>query len=182
MLERFTHAARAVVVRAQEESAALGHDHVGSEHLLLALATAGGDTVAGVLGSLGAGADALRAAVERRDPDGLDADALASIGIDLDEVRRSVEESFGPGALGGRRAGEGGGRARHRPFTPHAKRVLERSVREAVALRDRGLAPEHLLLGVAGERDGGAAAALRACGTAPDALRAATLRALREAA
>ncbi len=28
-----------------------------------------------------------------------DADALASIGIDLDEVRRRVEEAFGPGAL-----------------------------------------------------------------------------------
>jgi hypothetical protein len=29
----------------------------------------------------------------------LDAEALASIGIDLDEVRRSVEEAFGEGAL-----------------------------------------------------------------------------------
>jgi hypothetical protein len=29
----------------------------------------------------------------------IDAHALASIGIDLDEVRRRVEESFGPGAL-----------------------------------------------------------------------------------
>jgi len=28
-----------------------------------------------------------------------DADALATIGIDLDEVRRRVEEAFGPGAL-----------------------------------------------------------------------------------
>jgi hypothetical protein len=29
----------------------------------------------------------------------LDAEALAAIGIDLDEVRRRVEETFGPGAL-----------------------------------------------------------------------------------
>jgi len=29
----------------------------------------------------------------------LDAEALATIGIDLDEVRRRVEEAFGPGAL-----------------------------------------------------------------------------------
>jgi hypothetical protein len=35
----------------------------------------------------------------------LDADALASIGIDLDEVRRRVEELFGPGALERTRAG-----------------------------------------------------------------------------
>jgi len=35
----------------------------------------------------------------------LDADALASIGIDLDEVRRRVEEAFGPGALERTQAG-----------------------------------------------------------------------------
>jgi hypothetical protein len=35
----------------------------------------------------------------------LDAEALASIGIDLDEVRRRVEEQFGPGALERTRAG-----------------------------------------------------------------------------
>ena len=34
----------------------------------------------------------------------LDADALAAIGIDLDEVRRRVEESFGRGALDRTRA------------------------------------------------------------------------------
>jgi hypothetical protein len=39
----------------------------------------------------------------------LDAEALATIGIDLDEVRRRVEEAFGPGALERTRAG---GRAR----------------------------------------------------------------------
>ena len=30
--------------------------------------------------------------------DSADAEALASIGIDLDEIKRRVEESFGPGA------------------------------------------------------------------------------------
>jgi hypothetical protein len=34
----------------------------------------------------------------------LDAEALAAIGIDLDEVRRRVEESFGPEALDRTRA------------------------------------------------------------------------------
>jgi len=34
-----------------------------------------------------------------------DAEALASIGIDLDEVRRRVEEAFGPGALERTRTG-----------------------------------------------------------------------------
>jgi hypothetical protein len=35
----------------------------------------------------------------------LDAEALASIGIDLDEVRRCVERAFGEGALERTRAG-----------------------------------------------------------------------------
>jgi ATP-dependent Clp protease ATP-binding subunit ClpA len=181
MFERFTRSARDAVVRAQEESAALGHDHIGTEHLLLGLAAGGGPVVEQILSSVGVGDGALRAAV--RDgglPDGMDADALASIGIDLDAVRRSVEESFGPGALSGRP--RGGSRTGHKPFSAGAKRVFERSLREAVARRGRELRPEHLLLGLVGERDGGAAAALRRCGTSPDAVRAATLRALRDAA
>jgi ATP-dependent Clp protease ATP-binding subunit ClpA len=181
MFERFTRSARDVVVRAQEESAALGHDQIGTEHLLLGLAARGGPIVATVLGSLGVDADALRAAIRGTDPGGLDADALAAIGIDLDAVRRSVEESFGPGALG-RARDRDARRARRKPFSARAKRALERSVREAIALRGRHLGPEHLLLGVSGDPDGRAAAALRRCGTSPDALRAATLRALRDAA
>jgi hypothetical protein len=37
MFERFTDAARDVVTRAQEEARRLGHDYIGTEHLLLAL-------------------------------------------------------------------------------------------------------------------------------------------------
>jgi ATP-dependent Clp protease ATP-binding subunit ClpC len=37
MFERFTHEARAIVTRAQAEASALGHDNIGTEHLLLAL-------------------------------------------------------------------------------------------------------------------------------------------------
>jgi len=37
MFEKFTEKARLVIVRAQEESRALNHDHVGTEHILLAL-------------------------------------------------------------------------------------------------------------------------------------------------
>jgi ATP-dependent Clp protease ATP-binding subunit ClpA len=181
MFERFTKAARAAIVRAQEEAEALAHDHVGSEHVLLGLAGDGG-IAADVLDSLGAEQAALRAAVRNTPRDGLDAEALAAIGIDLAEVRRRVEESFGPGALAGHRGCRRGLQRGQRPFTPRAKRVLERSVREAIALHDRHLGPEHLLLGLAGEQDGGAAAALRRCGTSPNAVRVATLRALRDAA
>ena len=50
MFERFTRALRDVVIRAQDEAAELGHDFLGTEHLLLGLA-AGDDPI---LASLGA--------------------------------------------------------------------------------------------------------------------------------
>jgi ATP-dependent Clp protease ATP-binding subunit ClpA len=180
MFERFTHAARDIVARAQYESDTLGHDHIGREHLLLGLAGADDPLVREVLRTIGVREDALRAAIQSGLPD-VDADALASIGIDLDAVRRSVEESFGPGALG-RRDCRRARRTGHKPFTPGAKRTLERSLREALALGNRHIGAEHVLLALGREREGGAAALLRRCGSGPDALRAATLRALRDAA
>jgi ATP-dependent Clp protease ATP-binding subunit ClpC len=45
MFEKFTDRARLVIVRAQEESRALNHDHVGTEHILLALMHGGGTAV-----------------------------------------------------------------------------------------------------------------------------------------
>ena len=37
MFERFTDRARQVVVKAQEEARLLGHNYIGTEHLLLGL-------------------------------------------------------------------------------------------------------------------------------------------------
>ena len=107
MFERFTKAARDAVVLAQAEAAALGEDHIGTEHLLLGVAGGPGEA-ARVLADHGATPEALRAAALPRPEGPLDAGALASIGIDLDEIRRRVEASFGPGAL------ERGHRARRR--------------------------------------------------------------------
>jgi ATP-dependent Clp protease ATP-binding subunit ClpA len=172
MFERFTHAAREVVVHAHEEAAALGHAQVGSEHLLLAVATGGGLPAA-----LGIDPDGLRAAVAATPGDGLDARALATIGIDLEAVRRSVEESFGPGALAGPRRGRPG-RVR---FGRSAKQALERALREALALRDRHIGTQHILLGLVGDPAGGAVQALRSCGSSAEAVRAAVLATRRAA-
>ena len=98
MFERFTQEAREVVVLAHEEARELGAEAIGTEHLLLALARDRG-AAAGVLDGLGLGHAALRAELAR-DGDGLDAAALAAIGIDLDEVRRRVEAAFGGGCAG----------------------------------------------------------------------------------
>jgi ATP-dependent Clp protease ATP-binding subunit ClpA len=171
MFERFTREARAVVERAQDEAAALGHDYLGTEHLLLGIAAGGG-----LPASLGLEHHTLRTAIGGSSQQ-LDADALAAIGIDLDAVRRAVEESFGPGALSGRRR-----RGGHVPICPKAKKALELALREALALGDRHIGSDHILLALARGPDHGAARALAACGTTPAALRAAVLEARRRAA
>jgi ATP-dependent Clp protease ATP-binding subunit ClpC len=60
MFERFTDRARRVVVAAQEEARALGHDYIGTEHLLLGLIHDDGGMAAKTLESLGIGAEGLR--------------------------------------------------------------------------------------------------------------------------
>jgi ATP-dependent Clp protease ATP-binding subunit ClpC len=60
MFERFTDRARRVVVEAQHEARALGHDYIGTEHLLLGLISEGGGVAAKALESLGVSAEALR--------------------------------------------------------------------------------------------------------------------------
>jgi ATP-dependent Clp protease ATP-binding subunit ClpA len=166
MFERFTDRARHVVVVAETEARALGHNFIGTEHLLLGLLEGQG-VAAKVLRAEGVDAEAVRAAVEAivgRAPAARassieDAEALASIGIDLDEVRAAVEETFGAGALDRsvrRRArrirGLGG-----LPFVPRAKKVLELSLREALTLKHNYIGTEHLLLAILREGEGVAA-------------------------
>jgi hypothetical protein len=109
MFERFTQAARDVVVRAQSEARRLGHPAIGTSHLLIALA-GGDDRTAGLLAAHGVTPDAAETALRRilrRDPAAPaggpapdeDAAALAALGFDLDRIRAAVEAAFGPGAL-----------------------------------------------------------------------------------
>jgi ATP-dependent Clp protease ATP-binding subunit ClpA len=159
MFERFTKDARETVVRAQEEARAAGAGHIGTEHLLLGVATGSGAAA----GALGVTAEQLRGTVTG----GLDAEALATLGIDLDEIRRRVEATFGPGALErGRPARDG-----HVPFTPDAKKALELALREAVRLGDRHIGAEHLLLGLVRDDGSEAVAMLRRAGADPERIR-----------
>jgi ATP-dependent Clp protease ATP-binding subunit ClpA len=159
MFERFTEEARAVTAAADRQAAALRHGWIGTEHLLLALLDDPERRVARVLVERGVTGPWVRAEVERivgpGEP-GLDAEALATLGIDLDAVRERVERTFGPGALA-RRPGRRGVDVRRRPFTPRAKKVLELSLREAIGAGDGFIGAEHLLLGLLREGEGVAA-------------------------
>jgi len=108
MFERFADTARHVVVQAQEDARRLGHNYIGCEHLLLAAAAAA-EPASAVLRDQGVTPERVEAAVLRTvgrgqaaDPlGGLDREALAFIGIDLDVVRARIEAAFGPDALTG---------------------------------------------------------------------------------
>ncbi len=74
MFERFTDRARRVVVLAQQEARLLGHNYIGTEHILLGLLAEGEGVAARVLEQLGISADAVRAKVESIIGEGAGAD------------------------------------------------------------------------------------------------------------
>ncbi|SDY07455.1 Clp amino terminal domain-containing protein, pathogenicity island component [Modestobacter sp. DSM 44400] len=96
MFERFTAEACSVVAAAQEEARRLRADAAAPVHLLLALA-AGGGPGGRLAQDAGLDVDRLRAAA-RRSGDPLDADALAALGVDLEQLRTAAEATFGPSA------------------------------------------------------------------------------------
>ncbi|HVB64296.1 MAG TPA: Clp protease N-terminal domain-containing protein [Nitrolancea sp.] len=111
---RFTAQARAVFNSAQVEAEQLGHDYLGTEHLLLGLFAT---------------------------EDGVIAKVLNNLELKRDEIRSRVVEV----------AGEGGHKERGRMgFTPRVRQVFQGATREAMRLNHRYVAPEHLLLGLAG--------------------------------
>lgn len=128
MFSRFSVSARRVVVLAQEEARLLDHNYIGTEHLLLGLLA---------------------------ESEGVAAQALTDLGVDLKVVRERVAEIIGTGSHGS---------SGHIPFTPRAKRVLELSLYEAQELGASEIGTEHLLLGLVEEGDGVAAQVLNAMG------------------
>jgi ATP-dependent Clp protease ATP-binding subunit ClpA len=194
MFERFTTGARELVVGAQAEARALGHSWIGTEHLLLSAVADPDSPVTRTLAAIGLSHDAVRAqVVSEIDDQGDDEAALRDLGIDLGEVRRRVEERFGPDAL--ERAGEhvGGGswwRRRkaarlasggHIPFTRAARKALELSLREALAVGSKEIRVEHIVLGTM-RADAMAAKVAARLGAAPKDVRRVVLDRLGKAA
>src|SRR5206468_10609968 len=116
--ERFTEHARKVLSLAQEEAQRFQHNYIGTEHLLLGLV---------------------------REGEGVAGKVLTSLGVDLEKVRKAVENIIGRGdriVLG-----EIG-------LTPRAKKVIELAVDEARRLNHDYIGTEHLLLGLIREGNG----------------------------
>ncbi|OVE76138.1 NDP-hexose 4-ketoreductase, partial [bacterium F11] len=136
MSNRFTERAQRVILIAQEEAKRLNHDYVGTEHLLLGLIALG---------------------------EGVAAQVLANLGVDLRRVRTEIEKIVGTGdnvmLLG------------EIPFTPRAKKVLELAVEEAQNMGHNYVGTEHLLLGLIREEEGVAARVLENLGVRLDVVR-----------
>ncbi|MCB4755674.1 MAG: ATP-dependent Clp protease ATP-binding subunit [Elusimicrobia bacterium] len=136
MSNRFTERAQRVILIAQEEAKRLNHDYVGTEHLLLGLIALG---------------------------EGVAAQVLANLGVDLRKVRGEIEKIVGTGdnvmLLG------------EIPFTPRAKKVLELAVEEAQNMGHNYVGTEHLLLGLIREEEGVAARVLENLGVRLDVVR-----------
>ncbi|MGW2659743.1 Clp protease N-terminal domain-containing protein [Nocardia tengchongensis] len=163
MFERFAKPARTAVVLAQEEARDLCSSSIEVEHMLLGLLACPDGGLREILAAHGLAADDVREALARKrtgEPLGAeDAEALRSIGIDLDAVRESLEATFGENALDeaavppeGSRwrkywGAEGGPRG-HIPFTSDSKKIVELSLREALARKDDRIEAGHMVLAV----------------------------------
>jgi ATP-dependent Clp protease ATP-binding subunit ClpC len=130
MFERFDDRARRVVVLAQEEARMLGHNYIGTEHILLGL---------------------IHEAESALEDEGVAGKVLDRLGISSAEARLQVEEIAGHGNQES---------SREIPFTPRSKRVLELSLREALQLGRNNISTEHILLGLIREDEGIAAQVL----------------------
>jgi len=129
MWQFFTERARRVIQLAHREALRLGHDVIGTEHILLGLLVEG---------------------------DGVAAHVLTSLGIDLDEVRRRVEQLVGKGQPKEKPV--------DLPLSPRAKRVLDLAMREARNMGVNYVGTEHILLGLLAEGEGIAAQVLMSMG------------------
>jgi ATP-dependent Clp protease ATP-binding subunit ClpA len=157
MFERFTTEARQTVVGAQAEARRRHTGRIGTEHLLLALLAQDTPSTA-VLARHGLTHDSVSETIQGYlSSDELDAEALTTLGIDLDAVRDRVEATFGPGALEGRDPHGPAGRI---PFSPRAKKVLELALREAIVLKSKSISDGHIALGILREGEGLAMKAL----------------------
>lgn len=164
MFERFTKTARKAIVLAQEDARELRSSTIEVEHVLLGLLSQSEDELKALLADAGVTHAGVMSTLAEGRPDPVvgeplgeeDAEALRSIGIDLDAVRESLEATFGEDALDRpipeeRRSPFGwgrGGYSGHIPFTRDSKKVLELSLREAVARKDKTIESAHVLLGI----------------------------------
>ncbi len=163
MAQRSEHADR-VLDLAREEANLFGHRYLGPEHLVLGVLRHGDSGASRLLRSSGVDLVAARLALRRLADRGVvpgprpsDAELLGSLGIDLDAVRRTTEQTFGGKAVGWaireatRARRRGVGRVPRTPLRDPPMligQVLYHAGEQARALGAGEVGPELLLWGV----------------------------------
>ncbi|MFQ5639688.1 MAG: ATP-dependent Clp protease ATP-binding subunit [bacterium] len=136
MKNNFSSRVQMVIQFSREEALRLGHDYIGTEHLLLGLI---------------------------REGEGIAVEILRNLGCDLDEVKRSVEDSVKSSAetmtIG------------NIPFTKRAEKILKMAYVEAEKYKSDIIGTEHLLLALVKEKDGVAAQVLLSYDVSYDSVR-----------
>jgi ATP-dependent Clp protease ATP-binding subunit ClpA len=154
-LTRFKDGSRRSVEAAFEEARMLGHDSLGDEDLLLGILRSGEGIAAEALASLG-----VTLAAAQEESEEMLSDALFSIGISLEEVRREAGDAFEMRIPDERKI----------PFSPRAKNALVGARKEMRRLGDNHLGIEHVLLGILSNEDGTAVRMLERLGVSPETL------------
>lgn len=127
-MNNFTPRSQQVLALARKEAAQFNHNYVGTEHLLLGLIKLG---------------------------QGVAVNVLQKMGLDLDTVRKTIENQVG--------VGTGSPKSPLSiPYTPRVKKVLALAAKEAKALNHSYIGTEHILLGLLREGEGVAARILKA--------------------
>jgi ATP-dependent Clp protease ATP-binding subunit ClpA len=116
--DRFNDRSKRVLALAQDEAIRFDHNYIGTEHLLLGLV---------------------------REGEGVAAQVLDSLGVDLSALRRFVEASIG--------RGDSTTSPSEITLIPRTKKVIELAIDEARKLGHSHVGTEHLLLGLV--REGG---------------------------
>jgi hypothetical protein len=124
-----TPRAQQVLVLSRKEAERLNHEFIGTEHLLLGLIRLGQGTAL---------------------------DVLTKQGLDLDKIRREIEQFVGETRSEAVRP--------QFPYTPRVRKVLALAKLEAKDLKHAYVGTEHLLLGLLLEEDGVAGRVLRNSG------------------
>jgi ATP-dependent Clp protease ATP-binding subunit ClpA len=168
----FTPRAKKVLELSLREALQLGHNYIGTEHILLGLIREGEGVAAQVLVTLGADLARVRQQVVQI----LSGGAAESVPLVPWVTGPTGPGAGGPaaGRLAARAAGAGGpgdemfqrslDRIVFRRFTVSASRVMLLAEAEALRLGHATVGVEHLLLGLLAEEEGAAARALGAVG------------------
>lgn len=129
MKNNFSKRVQMVIQFSREEALRLGHNYIGAEHLMLGIIRQG---------------------------DGLAVEILNNLGIELNELKRSIEDAV--------RSSGGTMTLGNLPLTKRAEKILKSTYTEAKNFKSDIIDTEHLLLSIAEEVDSVAAEVLGTLG------------------